>query len=114
MITALGNFNPKLGGHLILWDLHLVIEFPPGSTILIPSASLRHGNTAIQPGEKQYSFTQYTAGGLFRWVEQGFQSTSDWYASLTSVERAAEDRHGEEWWTAGIGLFSKLTSLQQS
>ena len=47
-------------------------------------------------------------------MEQGFQSTSDWYASLTSAERAAEDRHGEERWAAGIGLFSKLTSLQQS
>ena len=52
--------------------------------------------------------------GYFRWVEQGFQSTSDWYASLTSAERAAEDRHSEERWAAGIGLFSKLTSLQQS
>ena len=113
-ITALGNFDLKLGGHLILWDLHLVIEFPPGLTIPIPSASLHHGNTAIQPGEKQYSFMQYTAGGLFRWVEQGFQSTSDWYTSLTSVERAAEDRCSEEQWAAGIGLFSKLTFLQQS
>ncbi|KAJ6502981.1 hypothetical protein DFH09DRAFT_1102283 [Mycena vulgaris] len=34
-ITALGNFDPDLGGHLILWDLKLVIRFPPGSTILI-------------------------------------------------------------------------------
>jgi len=27
-ITALGNFNPASGGHLILWDMKLVIEFP--------------------------------------------------------------------------------------
>src|SRR5882762_4619472 len=38
-ITALGPFDPTQGGHLVLWDLQLVIEFPPGSTILIPSAS---------------------------------------------------------------------------
>ena len=52
-ITALEKFNFKWGGHLILWDLHwdLHIDFPPGSTILIPSASLFHGNTAIQTGE---------------------------------------------------------------
>ncbi|KAJ7883792.1 hypothetical protein B0H13DRAFT_2537891, partial [Mycena leptocephala] len=38
LITALRRFNPDLSGHLILWDLKLVIRFPPGSTILIPSA----------------------------------------------------------------------------
>jgi hypothetical protein len=73
-ITALGNYDPDRGGHLILWDLGLVIRFPPGSTILIPSALLRHSNTAIQDGESRLSFTQYTAGGLFRWVDQGFQT----------------------------------------
>jgi hypothetical protein len=40
-ITALGLFDPNLGGHLILWDLKLIIRFPPGSTILIPSAIQR-------------------------------------------------------------------------
>ena len=52
-ITALEKFNFKWGGHLILWDLHhdLHVDFLPGSTILIPSASLFHGNTTIQPGK---------------------------------------------------------------
>ncbi|KAJ7201301.1 hypothetical protein GGX14DRAFT_371250, partial [Mycena pura] len=49
-ITALGNFNPDRGGHLILWNLKLVVRFPPGSTIFIPSALLRHSNTSIQRG----------------------------------------------------------------
>ncbi|KAJ7023915.1 hypothetical protein C8F04DRAFT_969588 [Mycena alexandri] len=39
VITALGRFNPDCRGHLILEDLKLVICFPPGSTILIPSAN---------------------------------------------------------------------------
>jgi hypothetical protein len=43
-ITALGDFDPNKGGHLILWDLKLIICFPPGSTILIPSALIRHSN----------------------------------------------------------------------
>ncbi|KAK0442271.1 uncharacterized protein EV420DRAFT_1485394 [Desarmillaria tabescens] len=46
-ITALGRYNFRRGGHLVLWDLKLVVDFPPGSTILIPSAILRHSNTAI-------------------------------------------------------------------
>ncbi|KAJ6448611.1 hypothetical protein DFH09DRAFT_851739, partial [Mycena vulgaris] len=73
-ITALGNFDPDLGGHLILWDLKLVIRFPPGSTILIPSAIIRHSNVPVGAGEERFSFTQYTAGGLFRWIRNGFQT----------------------------------------
>ncbi|KAJ7794380.1 hypothetical protein B0H14DRAFT_3557404 [Mycena olivaceomarginata] len=46
-ITALGRCNPDLGGHLVLWDLKLIIRFPPGSTILIPSAIIRHSNSPI-------------------------------------------------------------------
>jgi hypothetical protein len=67
-IMALGDFDPDRGGHLILWDLRLVIRFPPGSTILIPSALIRHSNVPIQDHEYRASFVQYTASGLFRWV----------------------------------------------
>ncbi|KAF7342717.1 hypothetical protein MSAN_02029600 [Mycena sanguinolenta] len=31
-ITALGWYDYRRGGHLILWDLRLIIEFPPGAT----------------------------------------------------------------------------------
>lgn len=65
-ITALGNYDPTLGGHIVLWDLGLVIEFPPGSTILIPSAAIAHSNTPVACHENRASFTQFTAGGLFR------------------------------------------------
>ncbi|KAJ6512505.1 hypothetical protein C8R45DRAFT_960594 [Mycena sanguinolenta] len=73
-ITALGDFDADRGGHLILWDLKLVIRFPAGSTILIPSAILRHSNVPIVAGQRRYSFTQYSAAGLFRWVDNGFRS----------------------------------------
>ncbi|KAJ7828584.1 hypothetical protein B0H14DRAFT_2263384, partial [Mycena olivaceomarginata] len=56
-ITALGAFDPRRGGHLVLWDLCLVIQFPPGSTILIPSAILWHSNVGIASEERRYSFT---------------------------------------------------------
>ncbi len=73
-ITALGRFDPKKGGHLILKELGLVIEFPPGSTILFPSAIIQHGNTPIQNGETRMSLTQFAAGGLFRYVDNGFRT----------------------------------------
>ncbi|KAL1739111.1 hypothetical protein HDZ31DRAFT_49910, partial [Schizophyllum fasciatum] len=67
-ITALGRFNPDTGGHLVLWECGLVIRFPPGSTVLIPSAIIHHSNTRIARNERRYSVTQYSAGALFRWV----------------------------------------------
>ncbi|KAF8188435.1 hypothetical protein K438DRAFT_1486852, partial [Mycena galopus ATCC 62051] len=72
-IQALGDFDPTRGGHLVLWDLQLVVEFPPGALILLPSATISHSNVPVQSGDKRASFTQFTAGGLFRFVDSGFQ-----------------------------------------
>ncbi|KAJ7056523.1 hypothetical protein C8F01DRAFT_1211255 [Mycena amicta] len=85
-ITALGRFNPNRGGHLILWDLRLVIRFPPGSTIFIPSALLLHSNSPIQAGETRSSFVQYSAGGLFRWIDQGCQTQEEFEENASDEE----------------------------
>ncbi|KAJ7068933.1 hypothetical protein B0H15DRAFT_807364 [Mycena belliarum] len=50
-VQALGPFDPTKGGHLVLWELKLVIEFPPGALILIPSATMTHSNVPVQAGE---------------------------------------------------------------
>ncbi|KAF8146094.1 hypothetical protein K438DRAFT_1481946, partial [Mycena galopus ATCC 62051] len=50
--------------------LGLILEFRPGTTILIPSAAIFHSNIPIAVGKHCYSFTQYT-GGLFRWLSPG-------------------------------------------
>ncbi|KAF7972007.1 hypothetical protein HWV62_19295 [Athelia sp. TMB] len=111
-ITALGSFNSKLGGHLILWDLKVVIEFPPGSTILIPSATLYHSNTSIQQGELRYSFTQYAAGGLFRWVEHGFQTELVRTAGWSREQQEQDKANGARRWEEGVNLFSTLDELR--
>ncbi|PBK95192.1 hypothetical protein ARMGADRAFT_905157, partial [Armillaria gallica] len=72
-IFAIGDFDHTKGGHLVLWDLKLVIEFPSGSLIIIPSALLEHSNVPIHKGETRYSLTQYSAAGLFRWVDNGYR-----------------------------------------
>ncbi|KAF7298284.1 hypothetical protein HMN09_01050600 [Mycena chlorophos] len=91
-ITAFGQFDPNKGGHLILWDLKRFIRFPPGATIAILSALLRHSNVSIQQGETRYSFTQFAAGGLFRFVENGFQlneSVAKQVSRMSETERNA-------------------------
>ncbi|KAJ7733199.1 hypothetical protein B0H14DRAFT_2409060, partial [Mycena olivaceomarginata] len=94
-ITALTDFDPDLGGHLILWDLWLVTRFPPGSTILLPSTIICHSNVPIQAHECRSSFVQYTATGLFRWVRNGFKTDEDFELSASKEEQARRDtEHG--------------------
>lgn len=105
-VTALGNFDPNRGGHLILWDLRLVIRFPPGSTIFIPSAILRHSNVSIQHGEKRFSFTQYTAAGIFRFVYNGFRTEKAVNESaLPKAERVQRARERADRWAEGMEMY---------
>ena len=99
-VTALGEFDYRKGGHLVLWDMGIAVEFPAHSTILIPSAVVEHSNTAIGEGEKRQSATQYTAGGLFGWRAHGF--------GPVGVSKRAEKKP-EEWWSAPKHMFSNMT-----
>ncbi|KAG1855279.1 hypothetical protein F4604DRAFT_1932339 [Suillus subluteus] len=110
-IHALGSFDPKAGGHLIFFDLKIAVEFPSGSTAQIPSAILRHGNAAVQPGETRFSFTQYFAGGLIRWVRYGFRSLTELRVQDPHLKKKLDKEDGERWrW--GLSFFSKLTELE--
>ena len=110
-IFALGDFDPTQGGHLVLPDLKLVIEFPSGSLIFIPSATLRHGNIPIRPGETRTSWTQYAAGGLFRWMKYGGRS----WESLKSFDKGradAELAQRSSAWERATQLFPTIESLR--
>lgn len=98
-IWALGWYNWLKGGHIVLWDLKVVIEFPPGSLVAIPSGVCCHSNTRIQRNEQRYSFTQFAPGANFRWVDNGFK------VQETST------RPQPERWEMGLGLFSTLEEL---
>lgn len=114
-LTAFGTFDPQRGGHLMLFDLDLAIKFPPGSTILIPSSLLRHGNVNIQSGEERQSITQYCAGGLFRWVTYGYRTAkSISEADPMHGERLLRtlDGSGAKRRSRGLRLFSTLRKLE--
>lgn len=87
---------------MVLEDFKVIIDFPPGWTCLIPSACVRHGNTAIQAGERRYSFTQYISGNLFRWVRHGFRLAS----SLPDEERTTIDGTAEARLRETLSLFT--------
>ncbi|KAJ6472010.1 hypothetical protein C8R45DRAFT_836291, partial [Mycena sanguinolenta] len=109
-VQALGKFDPTKGGHLILWDLKLVIEFPAGALILLPSATIAHSNVPVQNGEERASFTQFSAGGIFRYIDNGFRT----------VEQLEDEDHEEysrlmakreSRWADGLALLSTLDEL---
>ena len=106
-VTAMGNFDPTVSGHLYFRELKLVVEFPPGSTVLIPSALIHHGNTALALNDQRYSVTSYAAGGLFRIVDQEFVTQPD----MTPAQKVAFESTQPSRLVEAMGRFSTPTSL---
>jgi hypothetical protein len=112
-IQAFGTFDHTKGGHLVLADLKLVIEFPAGSLILMPSATLQHANTPVARDERRSSFTQYCPGGLFRFVDNNFQTE-------TSLKKSDPELYARNMalkkgrWEMGLGLWSTLNELVET
>ncbi|THU78007.1 hypothetical protein K435DRAFT_701052, partial [Dendrothele bispora CBS 962.96] len=109
-ITSLGRFNHTKGGHVILWDLRIVIEFPAGTSMIIPSCYLRHSNTSIAPGETRQSFTEYSASGLFRYMDDGMKTR----VSMSIDEREMKKRDAWEKAREAIRIYSTFNELVDS
>ncbi|KAH9846214.1 hypothetical protein C2E23DRAFT_871810 [Lenzites betulinus] len=57
------------------------------------------------PGETRFSLTQFSAGGLFRWVECDFRSQYQ-YEQAGGVLPSGQDR-----WNQGISMYSTWAEL---
>ncbi|KAJ7705954.1 hypothetical protein B0H16DRAFT_1746966 [Mycena metata] len=90
-IQALGRYDATLGGHLVLWDLKLVVEFPHGALILLPSAT-------------------FSAGGIFRYVDNGFQTVAELERNDPEEYARLSARMASRW-EEGLGLLSTLDEL---
>jgi hypothetical protein len=110
-LTALGNYNPRWGGELILWDEKKVVKFPPGSTFLFPSTLIRYSFTQIRDGESHYTFQQYAQAGLYRYVESGFRSEATFEATAWMEEREARDRLRDARMGTALAMYSQLEEL---
>jgi hypothetical protein len=106
----MGDFDATAGGHLVLWDLELVVEFPHAATILLPSATIAHSNIPVGVGETRGSFTQYTPGGLIRYVDNGFR-TEETLQGEDPAEYARLSALKETRWDMGISLLSTVDEL---
>ena len=105
-ITALGSFNHELGGHLILWDLWLIIEFPPVMIIF------RHSNISIQQDEKRFAITQYTSAGIFRFVNS-FKTNITLEQEMSKEEARAWANTAKIRSAEGVKMYLTLDELRQ-
>ena len=92
--------------------MKLVVEFPPGATVLIPSSLVLHSNTRLQEGEERMSFTQYAAGGLFRWVDHSFQM-SEAFKRVDPIGKKRVDEAAVHRWQHGLDLFPTIQALNR-
>lgn len=102
-VTALGKYDFTKEGHLILWELRMVIQFPPGSTIFLPSALLTHSNLPVIAGSRT-SFVQYSAAGLYRYAKYGYKTLSA--METEEAEKRLEDQRAEI--VDGLKFFQKV------
>ncbi|KAF8185591.1 hypothetical protein K438DRAFT_1907691 [Mycena galopus ATCC 62051] len=109
-VQSLGNFDATKGGHLILWDTKLVVEFPAGALILLPSATVAHSNTPVQKGDEHISFTQFTTGNLFCYVDNRFRTQTQ-LENEDPVEYDRLMKAKESRWEDGLNLFSTVDEL---
>ena len=109
-IGALGPFNHRTGGHIILHEPKLIIEFRRGDVMFILSGAVTHENVPIHEGETRYSFTMYTAGGLFHYVSCGMQTVKE-------MKEKDEDGYaryiaeGPQRWEEGWKQYSTIAEL---
>jgi len=102
---------PKLsGGRTLVNSMHTAPSVSDCKQGGFPSAILAHSNVAIVPKETRYSFTQYAAGGLFRWVENGIQKSEDFYASLSEEAQEEQQLKDAVRWEFSLSLFPSASS----
>jgi hypothetical protein len=95
----------------VLEELGLVIEFPPSSTILIPSALLTHYNIPVKDHEIRFSIVQYVAGGLFRWAANGFMTDKAWHEKATAEMKEQRKRDDAKRWGNFLDMFTTYDEL---
>ncbi|KAJ3503852.1 hypothetical protein NMY22_g18107 [Coprinellus aureogranulatus] len=109
-VHALGDYDYRKGGHLVLVEPRLIIEFPPGCLILLPSAVVTHANTPVQADETRVSFTQYTPGALFRYVDNGFRTLAKFRKEDPAGYEAMMEKRASRW-KDGLNLWPTFEEL---
>jgi hypothetical protein len=99
------TFDPSKSGHIVLWELGLVIEFPPGCSCFFPSAAIKHCNVGIDEEETRWAFVQFTAAALVRWVHNGGLTDEEFMLKATSSQKKEWHEHRNRLGQIGLDLL---------
>ncbi|KAJ3557640.1 hypothetical protein NP233_g11688 [Leucocoprinus birnbaumii] len=110
-VLNVGDFDPLLGGHLVLEELRFVVQFPPNSAILLPSACIHHCNTTIQEAEKRAVLTFYNPGGMFRYIDNYCMTEKELWKQNRSHFVMIQMKKATRYQRA-LKLFSTLAELK--
>ncbi|KAJ7106121.1 hypothetical protein C8R43DRAFT_963450 [Mycena crocata] len=104
-LVALGKYRSERGGHIIFWDLGLVVAFPASSTILIPSGIIRYSFVKVREEDRRYSILQYAGSGIGRWFRNGMRSDMEFAVHTTKEEHTAREECRREAHAAAAANF---------
>ncbi|KAJ7107311.1 hypothetical protein C8R43DRAFT_1140287 [Mycena crocata] len=111
-LIAFGNYNPHKGGHIILWDLNLLVRFPPGATILIPRALVRYSFVGVAAHETRHCLIQFTPQPVFSFAANGGMSDVNWARFATREEHA--ERAAERDGALSMSLLTKVDDVDDA
>lgn len=107
LVMALGDFDYRRGGHLVLHEAKVILELRPGSAVFLPSAVISHSNIKICPGETRMSFTAYYAGSIAQFIDNGLCCNS----ALPKYPLKKRKEDGDLRWQNGWKLYSTAEEL---
>ncbi|KAJ7180031.1 hypothetical protein C8R43DRAFT_1117376 [Mycena crocata] len=113
ILTALGKYSALHGGHIIFWDLGLVVCFPVGASILIPSALVRYSFVKVRDHEKRYSILQYAGAGIGRWFQNGKRTDVEFAVNATAEEHAAREQRRVDAHATATQMFPRPEDLDE-
>ncbi|KXN86441.1 hypothetical protein AN958_10112 [Leucoagaricus sp. SymC.cos] len=109
-VVALSQFDHTRGGHLVFDDLHLTMEFPPNSIVLLLSAMLYHCNVPVRENEQCASLTFYNPASIFQYIDNGFMTEKQLWKNNHSRFMELQHRKPTRYLRA-LRLFSTLDEL---
>jgi hypothetical protein len=87
------------------------VEFPPSSTILIPSALITHYNTPVKDNETRFSIVQYVQGAYLGGLRMGSRQIRHGMKMLPAEMKEQRERDDAERWEKFLDMFTKYEEL---
>ncbi|KAJ7823214.1 hypothetical protein B0H14DRAFT_3470192 [Mycena olivaceomarginata] len=70
-------------------------------------------NAPVQPGDKQVSFTQFTSGGLFHYVDNSYWTEGE-LADTDPAEYARLMEKKQSRWEEGLQIYSTVDEIENT